>query len=246
MLALLLMLLVACNGGGKENSPDPKQTEPAVATATTPAAQGTPAGGATVVSVDPLIKDEPVAFETDDGQTVRGHLYGVAGPKARVIIWAVNDGLPTTPALIKSFVSPGVDVLQFDFRRDISKIDHDLDAAVRFMKFRDYPRVYIVGVEEYGAAGLKVAAKEDLAGIVVISPILNATGQDPRADLANIKEPKLFIASSGDPSAAAVALLMQSSPDPKQSKIFEGNACCMAILQNIEAARQLILDFIKK
>lgn len=198
------------------------------------------------MSVDPLVKDEPVAFETDDGQTVRGHLYGVAGPKARVIIWAVNDGLPTTTALIKSFVSPGIDVLQFDFRSDISKIDHDLDAAVRFMKFRDYARVYIVGVEEYGAAGLKVAAKQDLAGIVVISPILNATGQDPRADLPNIREAKLFIASSGDPSATAVAYLMQYSPDPKQSQIFEGRACCMAILQNIDAAHQLVLDFIKK
>jgi hypothetical protein len=238
-------LLVACGGGSKDSSPSPKQTEPAAASAT-PAGGNTPAGGATVVSVDPLVKDEPVAFETDDGQTVRGHLYGVAGPKARVVIWAVNDGLPTTTALIKSFVSPGVDVLQFDFRRDISKIDHDLDAAVRFMKFRDYPRVYIVGVEEYGAAGLKVAAKEDLAGIVVISPVLNATGQDPRTDLPNIKEPKLFIASSGDPSAAAVTLLVQNSPDPKQSKIFDGQACCIAILQNIDAARQLVLDFIKK
>jgi esterase/lipase len=127
-------------------------------------------------------------------------------------------------------------------RADPSKLDLDVEAAVRFMKSRDYPLVFLVGADVGGTAALKVAARQDLAAVVTVSAPLfvqNQNGIDARPDLPNITEPKLFIAAREDaPAVNAASTMMQLAPPPKESLILEGNAHGAALL-DASIAKQL-------
>jgi pimeloyl-ACP methyl ester carboxylesterase len=127
-------------------------------------------------------------------------------------------------------------------RPDPSKLDLDVEAAVRFMKSRDYPLVYLVGADAGGTAALKVAARQELAAVITVSAPLfvqNQNGIDARPDLPNITEPKLFIAARDDAAAVnAVNTMMQLAPPPKESLILEGNAHGAALL-DANTAKQL-------
>ena len=252
VLAVFVLFLVACGGGGAEPtatspgaSPSPSGTKPS-----TEQSPAQPPGGT-------QIKDEAVAFGTEDGITIRGHLYSVPGPTRRVVVFAHE--YPKDQRAWQGFahqlVAPGVAALTFDFRgygetggsKDAAKIDLDLDAAVRFLKSRDYPLVYVVGASMGGTAALKVAARQDLAGVVSVSAPTNFMGLDARQDVASVSERKLFIASRGDGDApAAVTFFMQSAPDPKQSQLFDGSAHGSELLQGASAGafERLVIDFV--
>jgi esterase/lipase len=205
------------------------------------------------------VTDEPIAFGTDDGVTIKGHLYSTPGPKRRVVVFAHEypKDQKAWQGFAREITSPGVSAVTFDFRgygetggsKDVSKIDHDLEAAVRFLKSRDYPLMYVVGASMGGTATLKVAARNELAGAVLVSAPTNFMGLDARQDVSKVTEPKLFIASRGDDDApAAVATFMQSSPEPKQSQLFDGSAHGSELLQgnNTAAFKRLVIDFVSR
>ena len=217
------------------------------ATQAVPTPSGPAPGGA---------NDETVAFGASDGPILRGHLYSVPGPKRRVVIFAAPEQAAwRTPAI--GMVGPGTDVLLFDMRgygdsteaRDASKLDLDVEAAVRFMKSRDYALVHLVGADAGGTAALKVAARQDLASVVTVSAPLfvqNQNGIDARPDLPNISESKTFIAAQGDqPAVDAVNGMMAAAPEPKESRILPGNAHGAALLESA-AAKQLLADILTR
>ena len=255
--AALALSLAACDGGNNDTQGSPKVT----ATAPSGQASGTltPSEGATPSATTPggRVSDEAVAFQTDDGVTVRGHVYSSPGPQRRAVILAhmfPNDQR-AWQAFAPELAAIGIAALTFDFRgygetggsKDAAKIDLDLDAAVRFLKSRDYPLVYLVGASMGGTAALKVAARQDLAGVVSVSAPTNFMGLDARQDVASVSERKLFIASRGDGDApAAVTFFMQSAPDPKQSQLFDGSAHGSELLQGASAGafERLVIDFV--
>ncbi len=165
---------------------------------------------------------------------VQGHLYSTAGPMRKVVVLAHEFPRDQTAwtDFARELAGRGVHALTFDFRgygetggdRDVSKIDLDLEAAVRFIGSRDYEQVYVFGASMGGTAALKVAARLDVAGVVTISAPAEFRGLDARDDVAAVTEPKLFIAASGDNVAPdAVDYFMQSAPEPKQQTIYDGS-----------------------
>ena len=221
------------------------------ATAIVPATQAVPTpsgpapGGA---------NDETVAFGASDGPILRGHLYSVPGPKRRIVIFAAPDQAAWRTQAI-GMVGPGTDVLVFDMRgygdsteaREAAKLDLDVEAAVRFMRSRDYALFYVVGADVGGTAALKVAARQDLAAVATVSAPLSVSGGiDARSDLPSITEPKIFIAAQGDTAAVdAVNAMMAAAPQPRESRILPGNAHGAALLDAI-AAKQLLADFLTR
>ena len=195
-----------------------------------------------------------VAFGASDGAILRGQLHSVPGPKRRIAIF-VAPAQDVWRAQALGFVGSGTDVLLFDMRgygasterADPSKLDLDVEAAVRFMKSRDYPLVYLIGADVGGTAALKVAARQDLAGVVTVSaPLSVPGGVDARGDLAGITEPKVFVAARGDADAvSAVNAMMQAAPQPKQSVILEGTAHGAALL-DANIARQLQAELLTR
>ncbi len=260
--AAALPLLVACGGGDAKPAgttpPAAKAsqtagvTTPLPTTKTGEAVTATPAGPARVA-------DEPVAFATEDGVTLRGHLYSVPGPIRKVVVFShmfPNDQRAWT-AFAQEAAAGGSAALTYDFRgygesggaRDASKTEQDLSAALRFIKSRDYTQVYLVGASMGGTAALKVASKQDVAGVIAVSAPDSFMGVDVRRDVANIRAPKLFVASKGDDDApAAVTFFMQTAPEPKQSQLYDGSAHGTELLQGANAAsfKKIVLDFVAR
>jgi alpha-beta hydrolase superfamily lysophospholipase len=203
------------------------------------------------------VGDEPVGFETEDGVVVRGHLFEPTGPRRKVAVLAhasTNDQRAWT-GFAQELARQGIAALTFDFRgfgetggqRDIANVHRDLDAAVRFLRSRDYTQVYIIGEEMGGTAALKVAARQDLAGVVTLSARLSIMGLTAEPDLASVTEPKLFLVAQGDAQGAtAAAAFMSATPGQKDSHVFAGSAIGVSLLQGAtgEAVRQRILQFL--
>lgn len=254
MCAVLAVLLLACDGGSKDDAAPKVTPTPRLAgqTASTSAAAPTPA--VTRVS------DEPVAFQTDDGVTVRGHLYSTPGPIRRVVILAhmsTNDQRAWQP-YARDLAAGGIAAMTLDFRgfgetggqKDVSLIDRDLSSALLFLKSRDYPLTYLVGAEMGGTAALKVAAAQDVAGVIAVSAPVSFQGLSAQPDVARITERKLFLASSADPEGAAQALLqlLQLAVEPKESFVFEGRARGTELLEGSSGAvfKQKVLEFLQR
>ena len=136
-------------------------------------------------------------------------------------------------------------------QRDYALMDKDLESAVLLLESRDYPLIYVLGDSTAGTAALKLAARHKLSGVITVAspPGFGIPGvplYDARPDLSKITAPKLFIASQEQ--SAAVEEFMKS-PDPKQSKLVAGPACCGIVLLNgTEGAtfKQTVRDFLLK
>lgn len=250
-----MLFAFACGGEGAAPRPTQPATAP-LATRTTaePTATAAPGGSAAV-------QDEPVAFMTTDGVTVHGHFYSTPGPRRQVVVLAHEFPRDQTAwrDFARELAAQGIAALTFDFRgygetggaRDVSKIDLDLEAAVRFVKSRDYPLVFVIGASMGGTAALKVAARQELTGVATLSAPLQIMGLDARPDLANIRERKLFVAGRRDEGgvyAAAVAAMLEASPEPKQAQVYEDAAEHGTELlrgANAPAVKALLLGFVR-
>ena len=256
--AALVLLLGACGGNGGGGSSTPAATRsPAPATGTR--AAGTPSATATAPSGGAKVNDEPVAFATTDGVTIRGHLYSTPGPQRKAVIFAhmfPSDQRSWT-AFAQEVAATGIAALTLDFRgygetggsKDVPKIDRDLSAAVRFLKARDYPQVYLVGASMGGTAALKVAVAESVAGVVTVSAPVEFQGLDARNDVPTLRMRLLFIASRDDGSAPASAgFFMQNAPGQRDAQILEGSAHGTDLLKGSQASafKQLVLDFLNR
>ena len=197
---MFTVLLAACGAGSKSDSTPKVTATPAASNLASPsAASEKPAPADTP---NPRVSDEPVAFQTDDGATIHGHLYTTPGPRQRAVIFAhmyPNDQRAWQP-FAREMAATGVAALTFDFRgygesagnKEPSKADHDLTYALLFMKSRDYPLVYLVGASMGGTAVLKVAAAQETAGIITISAPLSFMGLDATGDLPEDQGPKVL------------------------------------------------------
>jgi alpha-beta hydrolase superfamily lysophospholipase len=143
----------------------------------------------------------------------------------------------------------GYVALTFDFRgygesegdKEFSKIDLDVEAAIR-SDAPTWPRRRISYRREHGRHGVAVAAaREDVSGVVTLSAPASSEGLDAEEAVAQVTEPKLFFASKDDPSAkSSLEELFELAPEPKQQKVFNGDAHGTDMLtENEERAAEL-------
>ena len=245
-LAVAALLLAAC--GAAEAPEAPPETLP-TGGATAVAPTGTPG---------PSAVGSPVNFVTEDNVVVKGHLYGTGGAAVVFAHMYPNDQRVWAP-FAAEVAGQGYTALTFDFRgygetggqKDISRIDRDLVAAVRFLRERDYDKVVLVGASMGGTAALKVAARDDLAdiiaGVVAVSAAESFRGLVARDDVSRISIPVLFVASEGDDGAPqSLQSMFERVGGQKDRRLFSGGAHGTELLDGEHAAevKALILDFI--
>ncbi len=251
------MLGTRCGGGGKAtDSPSTKSAAPDSATSSGSKEPTAAPSGPT--STTGAISDEPIAFQTGDGVTLHGHLYSSPGPKKQAVIFThmfPNDQR-AWQGFAKELAGQGVAAMTFDFRgygesggsKDPSKIDRDLTSALLLLKSRDYPLIYLVGASMGGTAVLKVAAAQDIAGIVTVSAPIEFMGLDARQDVAKIKVPKRFLGSKNEAEGGGQSALeiYGLAGDPKSVFLFDGAAHGTDLLQgaNATAFKQQIASFV--
>jgi hypothetical protein len=247
-LLTIALLLFACGDEGESDEPEvgitPRVPAP---TETKPSAPSPPTAGTALP-----VADEPVAFMTRDGVTLRGHLYSNAGPKRKVLVLASTLEQRLWRDDAKDFVDAGVALLTFDSRgvgetggaRNDAQAVADIELAVEYIKSREYPLVYVVGIgAPISTAALRIAATQDLAGVGGLP-----AGGVSTDEITRVTESKLLMAFTIDTeSVQNIERLMQVARDPKTRVIFQDTpAQPPQDILSIPAVKQAILEFVTR
>lgn len=199
---------------------------------------------------------ETVDFQTSDGITLRGHLFG-DGDTVVILAHMRPSDQSSWYDFAQELAEQGYSALTFDFRgfgesdgdKEFSKIDLDVEAAIEAMRARGHDNIFLIGASMGGTASIVVAAREEVSGVVTLSAPARFEGLDAEEAVAQVTEPKLFFASKDDPSAkSSLEELFKRAPDPKIQKVFNGDAHGTDMLtENEERAaelKSLVMDFL--
>ena len=204
-----------------------------------------PGGGATKVS-----------FNTEDGIQLSGHLFG-SGDVGVVLSHMKPADQESWWSFARVLRDHSYLVLAYDFRGyrdskgevDIDNIDRDVQAALDFMKSEGASKVFLIGASMGGTASLKVASREEVAGVITLSAPSAIEGLGASEDVRAILAPKLFIAARDDLfPARSVDLFDQRAQEPKERQIMDGGAHGTDLLSGDPGPRVqgLIADFLRR
>jgi pimeloyl-ACP methyl ester carboxylesterase len=223
-------------------------TPPATPPAEVPAAATPPATLATEGA-------RAVSFVTEDGVTLGGTLYG-SGSTAVIFSHMLPTDQTSWAAMARELAGRGYLVLTYDFRgygasqgkKEISKLDRDLRAAVAFVRTQGVAKLVLVGASMGGMATAKVAAVEKPTAVVIISTPTSFQGLAVSDDeVQAITAPKLFIGSEGDGATRTTLHMFEVAPEPKEKHIYPGSGHGTFIFDSEYGAdlRQRLIQFIE-
>jgi pimeloyl-ACP methyl ester carboxylesterase len=194
-------------------------------------------------------------FETDDGIALTGEIRG-QGRAGVVLAHAFPADRNSWSEFAHFLQGKGYVTLTFDFRgygdsegeKDIPEIWRDVLAAVAALRERGADRIVLIGASMGGTAALIAASRTDVNGVIALSaPTTFMELAVPPEVLAAIDEPKLFISSEGDGSAAESAqALYEQSSGAKRVEIVTGDSHGADLPEGgqAEVVRNLILQFL--
>lgn len=199
-----------------------------------------------------------VTFDTEDGVQLSGRLFG-SGDVAVVLSHMRPADQKSWWPFARVLADRGYQALAFDFRGygdsggklQIDYLDRDVQAAVDFLQSQGASRVFLIGASMGGTASLKVASRQEVAGVVTLSAPPLIEGLDAREDIKQVSAPKLFIAAREDTQgfyARSVDLFNQTAPEPRERQIVEGSAHGTDLLSGEPGPRVqgLIVDFLDR
>ena len=195
--------------------------------------------GACGEGAEPATGSSQVTFESSDGVTLDGRLFGPDDAPAGVVLAHMS---PSDQSSWFDFAErlgrEGYRVLTFNFRgycpggeagcsegeRAPSDIWQDVEGAIGELRDRGVLRIGLVGASMGGTASLVAASKEgsDVDAVVTLSAPTAFEGLDANAEvLAQVPGAKLFIAGHEDAAAAAaVDALYAETLQPKRPLIL--------------------------
>ena len=212
-------------------------------------------GKAATVVPTPLETSRPVGFITEDGVAIRGRLFG-QGRTGVVLAHMYPSDQTSWWGFAQVLAEQGYIALTFDFRgygdtggdKEISLIDRDMEAAVRFLREQGGTTVFLAGASMGGTVALKVAGRGGVAGVVSLSAPVEFKGISVKTE--QITVPALLMAAKGDGSATNTLNSMTQDGilgDLAETVLYEkGSDHGTDILkgENADAARERILGFL--
>jgi pimeloyl-ACP methyl ester carboxylesterase len=234
--ALASVLLTACGGNG-------------------PAATSTPA------SADKLpVPARAVSFTTDDGVTLRGHVFG-SGRESVILAHMYPADQTSWYATAERLAQQGYMALTFDFRgygesggqKQVALIDRDVDAAIAWIRGEGASEVVLVGASMGGTASLIAGVRAQtlssirLAGIATLSAPVEFQGLSASDAVPRLVVPLLFIAAEKDVGAAGARELEQLSSGRGGLEIVPGSDHGTDLLtgKQREKVSALLFQFVK-
>ena len=212
-----------------------------------------------------LADSRPLTFESIDGVRLAGRMFGPDGAPAGIVLAHMK---PADQSSWFDFAdqlgSLGYRVLTFDFRgycpggdagcsegkMDVAQIWQDVEGAVGLLRSEGVRRIGLVGASMGGTASLIVASRSDQAidAVVTLSAPDSIEGLTAGPDvLQAVTAAKLFLAGSGDASAAQAAqAFYDESIQPKRVEILPTSDHGTDILEGnqSETSKKLIVDWL--
>ena len=182
-----------------------------------------------------------VSFATDDGLTLRGHLFG-RGDSWVILSHMFPDDQTAWFPFAGELAGRGYHVLTFDFRgygesdgqKQIDRIGHDLAAAAGYVRRQHPRRLTLVGASMGGTASVIIASQGQVDGVITLSAPITFRGLD--ASGLSLQMPALFISSEldDDNQVSAQALYDSAGPD-RAIDIVPGPAHGIGLLSSTQA-----------
>jgi dienelactone hydrolase len=178
-----------------------------------------------------------VSFTTSDGVLLRGHLYG-SGATGVILAHMYPADQSDWTDFAQVLAAHGYQALTFDFRGFTESegtsgtefAGTDLLAAYQFMSPR-VSRIFIAGASLGAEAAILIAAREDVAGIILISVPTSFGGITVTESIRHVRAPILFVTSAGDPLVGGQPeILYREAQAPKSMTVYPGRAHGTAIL----------------
>jgi pimeloyl-ACP methyl ester carboxylesterase len=207
-----------------------------------------------------------VAFVTDDGVPLSGHLFG-SGSSGVVVCHMYPADQSSWYATARTLASEGYVVLTFDFRgyggsggeKQIQYLDRDVLAAIREIAQAGATKVALVGASMGGTASLmaahnilaepsaSTAAWPTLVGVATLSAPVSFQGLAAQDAVPGLTCPLLFIAAEKDVGADGARALEQLSGGTADLEIMPGADHGTNLLAGSNAARvmELLSTFLK-
>jgi pimeloyl-ACP methyl ester carboxylesterase len=181
----------------------------------------------------------PISFESEDGVTLAGRLFGAEDADAGVVLAHMAPADQRSWfAFAERLASDGYRVLTFDFRghcpggdggcsqgeRQVAEIWRDVVGAIETLRDEGVTRVALVGASMGGTASLVAASQEgvDADAVITLSAPTSFEGLQATPEVVSrVVAAKLFLAGHEDAGAAAAAQsLYDQSVQPKRVTIL--------------------------
>ncbi|MBI3359636.1 MAG: alpha/beta fold hydrolase [Chloroflexi bacterium] len=263
MLLTAAMLIIAGCGGGAGATEPPSAAEVASATsavatlaAAPPATLAPTQAGAAAATAPAQVVSSVVKFNTEDGATLSGTLFGTGKTVALLAHMRPTDQR-SWQAFARKVAEAGYAAFTFDFRGygasggspQENMRDKDARAAINYLRGRGFQSIILIGASMGGSACAKNTHEANVTGLAMISSSRNFAGVDVVESDLNAPIAKLFIASQDDePAATDIRTMHAMASDPKEIALFTGNGHGTFIFDGEHKAEleQLLLDFIRK
>jgi pimeloyl-ACP methyl ester carboxylesterase len=199
------------------------------------------------------VRERSVRFDTSDGLTLTGRLFGRAKVGVTLAHMFPADAASWYPAA-RRLAQAGYMALAFNFRgyatsegdKQIGKTPLDIEAAMQFVRRAGARDVVFVGASMGGTASIIAAETLDPLGVVSVSGPLRFMGLDAPAVAGRVQRPVLLIAARGDgPAFSAVEELERGLPNP-ETKLYEGDAHGTNLLADRPEAIDEIITFLRR
>jgi alpha-beta hydrolase superfamily lysophospholipase len=239
------------------NTPGPS-IEPSPTLAITPVESAFARENLTAAPLDDIISSHAVSFETPDGATITGELYG-SGATA-VLFSVMGNCRPGWREFAQLTAAQGLMALTYPWRgcRDSGRADEaelqkfvdDARGAINFLREQGAKKIILAGASLGGLASARLAIESQASGIVIVAspPAIPEWGIEIAAADLNTDIPKLFITAENDPTVAASATrqLYDLAAEPKEWQTYPGDKHGTDLFETEsgDEMQQRILEFI--
>lgn len=198
-----------------------------------------------------------ISFETAEGATVSGELYGTG--ETAVIFSVMGNCKPGWREFAQVTAENGFMALTYLWHGCkmnsademlIQKFLEDTRAAITFVRKQGAKKIILVGASLGGCASAKLAVESQASGIVVLAapPSIPQWGFEIETKDLNTNIPKLFITAENDDTVPAKAThaLYDLAAEPKEWQTYPGLAHGTDLFgtESGEEIQQRILKFI--
>lgn len=199
------------------------------------------------------VAERAVRFDTSDGVTLSGRLFGSGRVGITLAHMAPADAESWYPHA-RTIAEAGYMALAFNFRgyansegtQNTTKAAVDVEAARDFLETEGARDFAYVGASMGGTASLIAARTTDALAVVAISAPLRFRGLDAAPIAGAVQRPVLLMWSNGDEQAQqAVDDLESSLPNP-ETLGYEGSAHGTQLLDSKPEAVEEIVAFLKR
>ncbi|HZJ22657.1 MAG TPA: alpha/beta fold hydrolase [Anaerolineales bacterium] len=263
LISSLIFIVTACAAPAATRTATPVPTQEASPTAETliitPVESAFAPGDPTAAPLDDILTTHSVTFDTEDGATIKGELYGTG--RTAVIFSVMGNCKPGWREFAQLTAAQGHMALTYQWRGCkansvdqalIQKFLEDTRAAITLVREQGAEKIILVGASLGGAASAKLAVESQASGLVVVAspPSISQWGFEIESADLNTDIPKLFITAENDNTvpAAATRALFDLAAEPREWQTYPGSAHGTDLFEGQSSAelQQRILEFILK